>query len=73
MSEKQRTIYNRIVSKSRNSTGYAGVMKHWNDFVAVIKYKGRTHRIGVYSSALEAHKAYLRTARQLGIKIKVKK
>lgn len=73
MPENKRTIYSRVVSKSRNSTGLPGVTAWYNDFKALIRYKGKTHTIGIYASAVEAHKAYMRTAKALGLKIRVRK
>lgn len=69
----KRTIYTRIVSRSKNKTKYPGVTAWYNDFKALIRYKGKVHTIGIYATAQEAHKAYLRTAKALGLKIRVKK
>ncbi len=70
---KGRTIYNRVVSGARNKTGKAGVKKFLGDYIAVISVSGKTYQIGIYATVEAAHQAYLKTARDLGIKIKQRK
>lgn len=68
----KRTIYSRVLTKGKNKTGYVGVMKRWNDYVAQIRIRGRTHVIGIYATPQAAHKAYMKTCKSLGIKVKFK-
>lgn len=69
----KRTFKSRILYKSKNATGWPGVTRYLGDYAAVIKVKGVSHSLGIYASAEAAHKAYLRTCKSLGIKVKVKK
>lgn len=69
---KKHNIYNRIVSRSKNKTGYPGVRKYLGDYAAVLRYNGKTHMLGIKRTPEEAHKLYVRTCKALGIKVRVK-
>lgn len=68
----KRTIKSRILSRTKNRTGFPGVVQVYNDYAAIIRVSGKTHRIGLYRTASEAYAAYCKTAKDLGIKLRFK-
>lgn len=70
---KLRTTKTRTVRLSKNKTGLPGVSRYHNDYVARIRYGKRELFLGYYATAHAAFEAYLKAARELGIKIRVRK
>jgi len=62
----------RYIDLNRSKYHLTGVSKYFNDWVAKIKYQGKVHKIGIYSTPEAAHQAYLKTCKALGIKVKTK-
>lgn len=62
--QSQNNINSSIVT---SSTGYKGVTfrKKYGDYIARIKKDGKTHYLGLFSSAEEAHAAYVAHAKTL--------
>jgi hypothetical protein len=67
-----KTKQTRTIHLSRSKYGLTGTKKFFNDWIAQIRVNGKTHKIGIYPTAHAAHMAYLRTAKALGIKVKIK-
>lgn len=57
---------NQILPTRLNKCGYLGVHKTWkgNSFIAEIGFSGKRKRIGYFSSAIDAHKAYISEKRK---------
>lgn len=56
---------NLIKSKSNNVTGLIGAVVEGKKFIARVGHNGKTHRVGAYTTALEAHQAYINKKREL--------
>lgn len=52
-------------ARANNSTGLLGVSRKKNRFVALIHKDGKRYRLGNFSTAIEAHEAYVRVKRVL--------
>lgn len=63
--DRKRNIENFTKLSSRNTTGFRGVYKQGNRYVARVGHNGRTHNAGSYGTAHEAGEA----ARQLRLKL----
>ncbi len=50
-----------------SKTGFLGVTKRKNGFVAQISTKGKNFNLGIFPSAEKAHKAYIKAKRQIHI------
>jgi hypothetical protein len=56
----QQNQQNQKNPKKNNSSGYLGVRKVWNRYVAYITHNKKQHYLGSYSTAKEAHDVYLK-------------
>lgn len=50
---------NRMRPQSNNKCGYLGVAMVDGKYIAAIRHNGKTRRIGVFDTPIEAHQAYL--------------
>lgn len=69
----KRTTWNRTLKLSNNKNNLPGIIKRGNDYIAKIRFNGKTHIIGYYADAHQAFEAYMKTARDLGVKITLKR
>lgn len=60
----QQNLANRTMTK-QNKTGYKGVSKKKNRFVAQIHINGRNKTIGYFKTPEEAHEAYCKKAKEI--------
>lgn len=59
------SINNQNRTPGKCLTGFQGVTKNWNRFVAAVKVGGKRLHIGTYPTPELAHSAYLKAKRQL--------
>jgi len=50
---------------SNNTTGYKGVYRSWNKFIARLQFDGKQYRLGSFPTAELAHEAYCKKAKEL--------
>ena len=48
-----------IAMRSHNSTGFTGVWKRFNKYMAEIRHEGKRYKLGSYDSAEDAYESYL--------------
>ncbi len=53
------------VKINTNETGYKGVYKNRNQYVAQIRIKNKCHHLGIFCDPKEAHAAYLKAKKDL--------
>lgn len=56
---------NQVAPRSNNSSGFLGAFPHQGRFTSQIKVDGKQHYLGIFSTAKEAHSAYMKAKREL--------